>query len=360
MRVGAACDRRAAPRWAAPPPVCACGAAHRARPSARRRARPRARRQAAPRSWRAPRACATCRRRWRRAWRAGTRSATSAGGSTWACRSARAAAAGSCAWACAAARSATRSRRARGRPAVELPSSHGAPAGKTELTADSEPSRVFRGLINGQAPACQRMGFASHPAECPTCRRNSPARRMCKLAPAGWWHGRGAAPVTGQGIIHLTLQVRRLLAAEARLLARYERSLLESYVEDNAMTRWCPRCPSPLNPDPNPNSCPHRWQPFSPCWRACDGCARGSSPCVSRHASLPLPRAVARQLLHCAEHGRHSTPIAVKSRRSGHTRAGAVTRSVPPCGSAVRMKCADLCLSNPTLPKLIAVGAAVV
>jgi len=264
-----------------PPPVRACGAAHRARPSARRRARPRARRQAAPRSWRAPRACATCRRRWRRAWRAGTRSATSAGGSTWACRSARAAAAGSCAWACAAARSATRSRRARRRPAVEPPSSGGAPAGETELTADSEPSRVFRGLINGQAPACQRMGFASHPAECPTCRRNSPARRMCKLAPAGWWHGRGAAPVTGQGIIHLTLQVRRLLAAEARLLARYERSLLESYVEDNAMTRWCPRCPSPLNPDPNPNSCPHRWQPFSPCWRACDGCARGGSPCVS-------------------------------------------------------------------------------
>jgi hypothetical protein len=31
----------------------------------------------------------------------------------------------------------------------------------------------------------------------PTCRRTSPARRMCKLAPAGWWHGRGAAPVTG-------------------------------------------------------------------------------------------------------------------------------------------------------------------
>lgn len=37
-------------------------------------------------------------------------------------------------------------------------------------------------------------------------------------------------------------QVRRLLAGEARLLAKYERSLLESYVEDNAMTRWCPRC----------------------------------------------------------------------------------------------------------------------
>jgi hypothetical protein len=143
MRVGAACDRRAAPRWAAPPPVCACGAAHRARPSARRRARPRARRQAAPRSWRAPRACATCRRRWRRAWRAGTRSATSAGGNTWACRSARAAAAGSCAWACAAARSATRSRRARRRPAVEPPSSGGAPAGETELMAGSEPSRIF-------------------------------------------------------------------------------------------------------------------------------------------------------------------------------------------------------------------------
>jgi len=39
--------------------------------------------------------------------------------------------------------------------------------------------------------------------------------------------------------------VRRLLAGEARLLAKYERSLLESYVEDNAMTRWCPRCAYP-------------------------------------------------------------------------------------------------------------------
>ena len=36
--------------------------------------------------------------------------------------------------------------------------------------------------------------------------------------------------------------MRQLLAGEARLLAKYERSLLESYVEDNAMTRWCPRC----------------------------------------------------------------------------------------------------------------------
>lgn len=39
-------------------------------------------------------------------------------------------------------------------------------------------------------------------------------------------------------------QVKRLLANDAETLDKYMRSLLESYIEDNAMVRWCPSVPS--------------------------------------------------------------------------------------------------------------------
>ena len=75
------------------------------------------------------------------------------------------------------------------------------------------------------------------------------ARRVLDSCPT---HIGSDAPSHGsQGITwsaicaEMVPQVCRLLAGEARLLAKYERSLLESYVEDNAMTRWCPRCAFP-------------------------------------------------------------------------------------------------------------------
>lgn len=40
------------------------------------------------------------------------------------------------------------------------------------------------------------------------------------------------------------MQVKRLLANDAETLDKYMRSLLESYIEDNAMVRWCPSVPS--------------------------------------------------------------------------------------------------------------------
>ena len=61
--------------------------------------------------------------------------------------------------------------------------------------------------------------------------------------------------------------MRRLLAGEAGLLAKYERSLLESYVEDNAMTRWCPRCAATGLPRVRVHALPHGIcdQPGLPC-----------------------------------------------------------------------------------------------
>ena len=40
------------------------------------------------------------------------------------------------------------------------------------------------------------------------------------------------------------MQVKTLLADDAEALTKYTRSLLESYIEDNAMVRWCPSVPS--------------------------------------------------------------------------------------------------------------------
>lgn len=45
-------------------------------------------------------------------------------------------------------------------------------------------------------------------------------------------------------IVRLCLQVKALLAHDPETLAKYERSLLQSFVEDNAMVRWCPSVPS--------------------------------------------------------------------------------------------------------------------
>lgn len=39
------------------------------------------------------------------------------------------------------------------------------------------------------------------------------------------------------------MQVKKLLASEADMLAKYAHSLAESWVDDNASVRWCPSVP---------------------------------------------------------------------------------------------------------------------
>ena len=86
-----------------------------------------------------------------------------------------------------------------------------------------------------------------------------------------------SAPSADQGCA--AVQVKKLIMGDEVLLGKYQDSLLSSYIEDNAMVRWCPsvpHCGNAVRAETDPHcepscSCGMRFcfacsdEPHSPC-----------------------------------------------------------------------------------------------